>query len=79
MQIVVAAKEVLEITPQNLQDIIDRGIMLTGGGALLDGIDKLFAKELKVPVIISEARLIMWQRSGILLEHMGTSKSRIGN
>ncbi|KRM58001.1 rod shape-determining protein [Secundilactobacillus malefermentans] len=76
MQIVVAAKEVLEITPPELAaDIIDRGIMLTGGGALLDGIDKLFAKELKVPVIISESPLDnVAKGAGILLEHMGTSK-----
>lgn len=54
-QIVAAAKEVLEIIPPELAaDIIDRGIMLTGGGALLHGIDRLFIEQLKVPVVISE-------------------------
>ncbi len=76
LQIVQAAKDVLEVTPPELAaDIIDRGIMLTGGGALLSGIDKLFAAELKVPVIISESPLDnVAKGAGILLEHMGTTK-----
>jgi rod shape-determining protein MreB and related proteins len=53
--IVQAAKTVLENTPPELSaDIIDRGIILTGGGALLHGIEQLMANELKVPVIIAE-------------------------
>ncbi|GMB09406.1 rod shape-determining protein MreB [Thermolongibacillus altinsuensis] len=53
--IVQTAKSVLERTPPELSaDIIDRGIMLTGGGALLHGIDQLLAQELKVPVFIAE-------------------------
>lgn len=53
--IVHAAKMVLEKTPPELSaDIIDRGIMLTGGGALLHGMDQLLAEELKVPVLIAE-------------------------
>ncbi|WP_461218879.1 rod shape-determining protein MreB [Lapidilactobacillus salsurivasis] len=55
MNIVAAAKEVLEQTPPELSaDIIDRGIMLTGGGALLKGIDRLFSDQLKVPVVLAE-------------------------
>ncbi len=51
MEIVEATKRVLEKTPPELAaDIIDRGIILTGGGALLDGIDQLLAKELGLPV-----------------------------
>ncbi|MFR7699233.1 MAG: rod shape-determining protein, partial [Lacticaseibacillus paracasei] len=51
MAIIEGAKGVLEKTPPELSaDIIDRGIMLTGGGALLKGISQLFAAELKVPV-----------------------------
>src|SRR5699024_5549653 len=50
-----AAKSVLERTPPELSaDIIDRGVILTGGGALIHGIDKLLADELKVPVFIAE-------------------------
>ena len=50
--IVQAAKSVLERTPPELSaDIIDRGVILTGGGALLHGLDMLLAEELKVPVL----------------------------
>ncbi|MTH53985.1 MreB/Mrl family cell shape determining protein [Bacillus mangrovi] len=53
--IVQAAKGVLERTPPELSaDIIDRGIILTGGGALLNGLDQLMAEELKVPVLVAE-------------------------
>ncbi len=53
--IVQAAKSVLEETPPELSaDIIDRGVILTGGGALLHGIDLLLAEELKVPVLVAE-------------------------
>ncbi|HBF74965.1 MAG TPA: rod shape-determining protein [Lactobacillus sp.] len=72
VQIVNAAKEVLEIVPPELAaDIIDRGIMLTGGGALLHGVDKLMIEQLKVPVVISENPLDnVAKGAGILLEHM---------
>jgi rod shape-determining protein MreB and related proteins len=53
--IVQAAKAVLERTPPELSaDIIDRGVILTGGGALLHGIDMLLSEELKVPVLVAE-------------------------
>lgn len=53
--IVQSAKNVLEKTPPELSaDIIDRGVILTGGGALLHGMDQLLIKELKVPVFIAE-------------------------
>ena len=52
MSIVAATKEVLQETPPELSaDIIDRGIMLTGGGALLSNIDKLITYYLQVPVL----------------------------
>ncbi|MCM3610340.1 rod shape-determining protein [Planococcus sp. MERTA32b] len=53
--IVAAAKNVLEKTPPELSaDIIDRGVILTGGGAMLHGIEQLLAEELKVPVFVAE-------------------------
>ena len=53
--IVQAAKNVLEKTPPELSaDIIDRGVIITGGGALLHGIDQLLIEELKVPVLVAE-------------------------
>lgn len=55
MSIVAATKEVLETTPPELSaDIIDRGIMLTGGGALLKNIDKLISYYLQVPVLTAD-------------------------
>lgn len=51
--IVETARKVLEKTPPELvSDIIDRGIALCGGGALLPGIDKLLTKELGVPTYL---------------------------
>ncbi|MFS0575866.1 rod shape-determining protein [Sporosarcina sp. 179-K 3D1 HS] len=70
--IVQAAKNVLEKTPPELSaDTIDRGIFLTGGGALLHGIDQLLAEELRVPVFIAESPLdCVAIGTGILLENM---------
>ena len=53
--IVEAVKAVLEKTPPELAaDIIDRGVILTGGGALLRGLDKLLAEVCGIPVIIAD-------------------------
>ncbi len=70
--VVEQAKAVLEQTPPELSaDIIDRGIILTGGGAMLDGIELLFAEELKVPVFKAENPLdSVALGTGILLENL---------
>ncbi|MCC5895914.1 MAG: rod shape-determining protein MreB [Alkalibacterium sp.] len=70
--VVEQAKAVLEQTPPELSaDIIDRGIILTGGGAMLDGIELLFAEELKVPVFKAEDPLdSVALGTGILLENL---------
>ncbi len=53
-QIVDAIKTTLEKTPPELaSDIIDRGIFLTGGGALLKGLDKLITEETRIPVRVA--------------------------
>jgi rod shape-determining protein MreB len=53
--IVDRVKSVLETTPPELSsDIIERGMMLTGGGALLRGIDQLLAEETNIPVHVAE-------------------------
>ncbi|EIT83878.1 rod shape-determining protein Mbl [Fictibacillus macauensis ZFHKF-1] len=72
MMMVQAAKSVLEKTPPELSaDIIDRGIILTGGGALLHGIDQLFAQELKVPIVIAEEPMkAVANGTGLMLEHI---------
>lgn len=54
-EIIAATKSVLEKTPPELAaDIFHKGIVLTGGGALVDGLDKLMQEELQVPVLIAE-------------------------
>ena len=77
--IVQAAKNVLEKTPPELSaDIIDRGVFLTGGGALLHGIDQLLAEELKVPVFVSDSPLDCVARgTGILLENIQKNSRKI--
>ena len=53
-QIVDAVRSTLEKTPPELlSDIVDNGIMLTGGGALLRELDKLIEKETKIPVHVA--------------------------
>lgn len=54
-QVVEKVRSVLEETPPELaSDIIERGIVLTGGGALLRGFDKLLAHATNIPVYIAE-------------------------
>ncbi|MGO1470471.1 MAG: rod shape-determining protein [Tissierella sp.] len=56
--IIEAIKTSLEKTPPELaSDIIEQGIMLTGGGALLDGMDRLITEETGMPVKIAEEPL----------------------
>ena len=73
--IVQAAKNVLEKTPPELSaDIIDRGIIITGGGALLHGIDQLLIEELKVPVFIAENPMdCVAVGTGIMLDNIDRS------
>ncbi|WP_079528251.1 rod shape-determining protein [Halobacillus hunanensis] len=70
--IVQAAKQVLERTPPELSaDIIDRGVIMTGGGALVHGIDQLLAEELKVPVFVAEDPMdCVAKGTGIMLENI---------
>ncbi len=54
-QILDAIKITLEKTPPELaSDIMDKGIVMTGGGALLKGLDKLVAQETGMPVFVSD-------------------------
>jgi rod shape-determining protein MreB len=71
-QIVSSVKTALENTPPELgSDISERGIVLTGGGALLKDIDRLFAEETGLPVLIAEDPLTCVVRgSGMALERM---------
>jgi rod shape-determining protein MreB len=63
--IVSAVKQALEQTPPELgSDVAERGIVLTGGGALLRDIDKLLMEETGLPVLIAEDPLTCVARGG---------------
>ncbi len=63
--IVGAVKGALEQTPPELgADVADRGIVLTGGGALLRDIDKLLVEETGLPVVIADEPLTCVARGG---------------
>jgi rod shape-determining protein MreB len=68
--IVEAIKVTIEETPPELvADILDRGIVLAGGGALLRGLDKLIAEQTKIPVYIADEPLTCVVRgTGLALE-----------
>lgn len=70
--IIHTVKLVLEkIEPEISADIIDKGIVLTGGGALIDGLDKLIEKEIKVPVKIADSPLTcVVEGTGIILDNL---------
>ncbi|MCF7985861.1 MAG: rod shape-determining protein [Thiohalocapsa sp.] len=65
MGIVMAVKQALEQTPPELgADVAERGIVLTGGGALLRDIDRLVAEETGLPVVIADDPLTCVARGG---------------
>jgi rod shape-determining protein MreB len=70
--IIDAVRPSLEQTPPELaSDILDRGIILTGGGALLRGLDKRIRQETNLPVIVAEDPLTCVARgTGAVLENM---------
>lgn len=76
--IVDAVKITLEKCPPELSaDIIDRGIVLTGGGALLANLDQLLKKETGMPVIVADNALdCVAIGTGRALEHLDLYKSK---
>lgn len=74
--IVRACRAVLEQTPPELSaDIFSRGIVLTGGGALLKGLDQLLINELNIPVYVAENALsCVAEGTGIMLENISLVK-----
>ena len=72
VKITSAIKETLERTPPELSaDIIDRGITLTGGGALLRGLDKLIESETGIDVHVAEDPLdCVAKGAGAVLDHV---------
>lgn len=72
-------KAVLEVTPPELvADIFERGMVLTGGGALLKGIEKTIAEATQIPVRIADDPVTCVVRgTGIILENLAEYKEII--
>lgn len=75
-QIIEGIKVCLEKTPPELaSDIIDRGIVMAGGGALLRGLDKLISRETNIPVYVcDEPLLAVAKGTGKVLENIDVLK-----
>ena len=71
-KIIKAAKNVLEQTsPELSADIVDKGVIITGGGSLLKGLDKVLEEELTIPVLITQTPLTsVAEGTGILLNKL---------
>src|SRR6476620_1649815 len=78
LAIVESVKNTLEQTPPELgADIMDRGIVLTGGGALLRNLDKVISQETQMPVLIAENPLdCVAIGTGKALEHIHLFKTK---
>ncbi len=74
--IVEAVKDAIEATPPELvADIMNKGIVLVGGGSLLRGFDKLINKETKMPVkVIDDPLTAVARGAGIILEDLDKLK-----
>ena len=72
--IIDGVKSVLERTPPELaSDIVDKGIVLTGGGALLSGFNRLLAEETGIPVHLADDPMsCVVLGAGKVLEHLDT-------
>lgn len=77
--IIRAIKNTLEKTPPELSaDLVEKGITLAGGGALLRGIDKVIKKEIDVPVKIAEEPLTCVVRGcGVVIENLDLFKESL--
>ena len=75
-KIIDAVRNTLEKTPPELAaDVMDHGIMMTGGGAPLTNLDRLLAKETGMPVLVSEDALsCVGEGTGMSLENLNLLK-----
>lgn len=78
-EVIGAVKQVLQKTPPELaSDVMDKGILLTGGGALLRGVDKLFTKVTGVPCQVAEEPLMcVVKGTGIAVENLDAYKRSV--
>lgn len=76
LSLVEGIKEVLETTPPELlSDIIKNGLVLSGGGAMLRGLDGFLESALKIPVYVAEDSLTAVARgAGVVLDEFETYK-----
>lgn len=72
MQLIDAVKEVLELTPPEIvSDVMRRGVYLTGGGALIRGLDRVIQEEMNIPVFVADDPLSAVARgAGMILEDL---------
>lgn len=77
--IINATKEVLNITPPELSaDVIDKGIIMSGGSSLLRNIDRLISQAIGVPVYVADdALLCVAKGTGIALDNLDLYKRSI--
>ncbi len=75
-KIILAVRNVLEQTPPELSsDVIDRGMIMTGGGSLLRNLDKMLTKATGVPChVADEALFCVAKGTGIALENLDDYK-----
>jgi rod shape-determining protein MreB len=75
-QIIDAVRVALEVTPPELvSDIVECGVVLTGGGALLANLDKVLSKEVNLPVTVAEDALsCVALGTGMAVEHLKIMK-----
>lgn len=78
-QIIATIKEVLEeIPPELASDIIDKGIIMSGGTSMLRNLDRLIAQEVGVPVHLAEDPLLCVVRgTGLALENLDLYKQSV--
>ncbi len=78
-EIIMAVKNVLQETPPELAaDVMDKGMVLSGGGALLKNLDKLVAKITGVPCYVSEDPLLNVARgTGVALDNLDSYKRSV--
>ncbi len=78
-EIIIAIKNILRQTPPELAaDIMDKGMILSGGGALINNLDKMIAKETGVPCTIAKEPLYCVAKgTGIVLENLDAYKKSV--
>jgi rod shape-determining protein MreB len=78
-EIIKVIKDVLWNTPPELSaDVMDKGMMLSGGGALLKNIDELIAKSTGVPCFVAQDPLLCVAKgTGVVLENLDVYKKSI--